>query len=282
MGVAFVLGMQGSDPRYLKVVATPKHYAVYSGPEPERHTFDAKVSEADMIDTYLPAFRATVVEGKAESVMCVYNAVNGIPGCASSDLLQKRLREGWGFKGYVVSGCGAVNDTYLNHKFAPTMGGAAVSAVKAGTDPTCGTEYKTLVDEVKAGAISEAEIDRALARLFVAEDAVAVVPHPTSWWWQKRGEIEKYVTNVAVSLSAALLGGGTWGAMAVMGTTATASSRRRCRSTPCWCSRRRGGRHSAARCTSTTLRSATGWRLASGAWLEDFGGRARLRPGQVP
>jgi len=168
MGVAFVLGMQGSDPRYLKVVATPKHYAVHSGPEPERHTFDAKVSEADMIDTYLPAFRATVVEGKAESVMCVYNAVNGIPGCASSDLLQKRLREGWGFKGYVVSDCGAVNDIYRNHKFAPTMGGAAVSAVKAGTDLTCGTEYKTLVDEVKAGAISEAEIDRALARLFVA------------------------------------------------------------------------------------------------------------------
>jgi beta-glucosidase len=168
MGVAFVLGMQGSDPRYLKVVATPKHYAVHSGPEPARHTFDAKVSEADMLDTYLPAFRATVVEGKAESVMCVYNAVNGVPGCASSDLLQKRLRDAWGFKGYVVSDCGAVNDIYRNHKFTPTMGGAAVSAVKAGTDLTCGTEYKTLVDEVKAGTISEAEIDRALARLFVA------------------------------------------------------------------------------------------------------------------
>ena len=178
MGVAFVLGMQGSDPRYLKVVATPKHYAVHSGPEPARHTFDAVVSEADMVDTYLPAFRATVVEGKAESVMCVYNAVNGIPGCASSDLLQKRLRDAWGFKGYVVSDCGAVDDIYRNHKFTPTMGGAAASAVKAGTDLTCGTEYKTLVDEVKAGTISEAEIDRALARLFVARFRLGMFDPP--------------------------------------------------------------------------------------------------------
>ena len=178
MGVAFVQGMQGHDPRYLKVVATPKHYAVHSGPEPERHTFDARVSEADMADTYLPAFRATVVEGKAESVMCVYNAVNGIPGCASSDLLQKRLREQWGFTGYVVSDCGAVNDIVRNHKFTQTMGEAAVSAVKAGTDLTCGVEYKTLVDEVKAGKISEAEIDRALQRLFVARFRLGMFDSP--------------------------------------------------------------------------------------------------------
>jgi beta-glucosidase len=168
MGVAFVRGMQGNDPKYLKVVATPKHYAVHSGPEPERHTFDAKISETDMVDTYLPAFRATVVEGKAESVMCVYNAVNGIPGCASTDLLQKRLRDQWGFTGYVVSDCGAVNDIFRNHKYTQTMGGAAVSAVKAGTDLTCGTEYATLVDEVKAGTITEHDIDQALVRLFVA------------------------------------------------------------------------------------------------------------------
>ncbi len=126
MGVAFVVGMQGGDPRYLKVVATPKHYAVHSGPEPARHTFDARVSEADLVDTYLPAFRATVVEGRAGSVMCVYNAVNGMPGCASTDLLQKRLRDAWGFRGCVVSDCGAVSDIYRNHKFTPTMGGAAV------------------------------------------------------------------------------------------------------------------------------------------------------------
>jgi beta-glucosidase len=168
MAVAFVTGMQGNHPHYLKVVSTPKHYAVHSGPEPERHAFDARVSEYDLVNTYLPAFRATVAEGKAHSIMCVYNAVNGTPGCASADLLQKRLREEWGFQGYVVSDCGAVNDIHRNHKYAPTLGGAAVAAVKAGTDLTCGTEYRTLVDEVKAGRITQAEIDRSLERLFVA------------------------------------------------------------------------------------------------------------------
>jgi beta-glucosidase len=168
MAVAFVAGMQGSDPRYLKTVATPKHYAVHSGPEPERHTWDARVGEYDLVNTYLPAFRTAVVEGKAESIMCVYNAVNGTPGCASVDLLQKRLRDGWGFQGYVVSDCGAVTDIHRNHKHTATLGGAAVAAVKAGTDLTCGTEYRTLVDEVKAGHVTAAEIDRALERLFVA------------------------------------------------------------------------------------------------------------------
>jgi len=168
MAVAFVTGMQGRDARYLKVVSTPKHYAVHSGPEPERHTFDARVSEYDLVNTYLAAFRAAVVDGKADSIMCVYNSVDGTPGCASADLLQKRLRDQWGFQGYVVSDCGAVNDIYQNHKFTPTLGGAAVAAVKAGTDLTCGTEYRTLVDEVKAGHIAEAEIDRSLERLMVA------------------------------------------------------------------------------------------------------------------
>ena len=121
MGVAFVTGLQGNDPHYLKVVSTPKHYAVHSGPEPERHVFDAKVSEYDLVNTYLAAFRATVIEGKADSIMCVYNSVDGIPGCASTDLLQKRLREQWGFQGYVVSDCGAVDDINRNHKYTPTL-----------------------------------------------------------------------------------------------------------------------------------------------------------------
>jgi beta-glucosidase len=168
MAVAFVTGMQGSDPRYLKVVATPKHYAVHSGPEPERHSFDARATNRDMVDTYLPAFRTAVVEGEAASVMCVYNAVNGIPGCASHNLLQTRLREQWGFEGYVVSDCGAVDDIHRNHTFTSTLGEAAAAAVKAGTDLTCGTEYRTLVDEVAAGRIVEAEIDRAVERLFAA------------------------------------------------------------------------------------------------------------------
>jgi beta-glucosidase len=178
MAVAFVTGMQGSDPHYLKVVSTPKHYAVHSGPEPDRHTFDARVSERDLVGTYLPAFRAAVVEGKAESIMCVYNAVNGTPGCASADLLQKRLRDQWGFPGYVVSDCGAVDDIHRNHEYTSTLGEAAVAAVKAGTDLTCGTEYKTLVDEVKAGHITEAEIDRALGRLFVARFRLGMFDPP--------------------------------------------------------------------------------------------------------
>ncbi len=178
MAVAFVTGMQGKDARYLKVVATPKHYAVHSGPEPERHEFDAKVSESDLVSTYLAAFRAAVVEGKAASVMCVYNAVNGLPGCASADLLQKRLRESWGFQGYVVSDCGAVGDIFQNHKYTQSPGAAAVAAVKAGTDLTCGNEYASLVEEVKAGHITEAELNRALQRLFVARFRLGMFDSP--------------------------------------------------------------------------------------------------------
>ncbi len=178
MGVAFVTGMQGKDPHYLKVVSTPKHYAVHSGPEPQRHVFDANVSEYDLVNTYLAAFRATVTEGKADSIMCVYNSVAGLPGCASTDLLQKRLREQWGFQGYVVSDCGAVNDIYANHRFTSTLGSAAVAAVKAGTDLTCGTEYRTLVDEVKAGRITETEINRSLERLFEARFRLGMFDPP--------------------------------------------------------------------------------------------------------
>ena len=178
MGVAFVTGMQGDDPHYLKVVATPKHYAVHSGPEPLRHTFDAKPSEYDLLNTYLPAFKAAVMEGKADSVMCVYNSVDGVPGCASTDLLEKRLREQWGFKGFVVSDCGAVGDIFRSHKYSPTQGAASVAAVKAGTDLTCGGEYATLVNEVKAGTISEAEITRATERLFEARIRLGMFDPP--------------------------------------------------------------------------------------------------------
>lgn len=178
LGVAFVTGLQGNDPHYLKVVATPKHYAVHSGPEPLRHTFDAKPTEYDLLNTYLPAFRAAVVEGKADSVMCVYNSVDGVPGCASTDLLQKRLRDEWGFKGYVVSDCGAVGDIYRSHKYVATQGEAAVAAVKAGTDLTCGGEYRSLLDEVKAGHITEAEVTRAAERLFVARFRLGMFDPP--------------------------------------------------------------------------------------------------------
>lgn len=178
MGVAFVTGMQGDDPRYLKTIATPKHFAVHSGPEPSRHSFNVKVSEYDLVNTYLYAFKATVTEGKAGSIMCVYNAVDGVPGCASTDLLRTRLREQWGFKGYVVSDCGAIGDIFRNHKYVATQGAASVAAVKAGTDLTCGGEYRSLLDEVKAGTITEAEITRSAERLFEARIRLGMFDPP--------------------------------------------------------------------------------------------------------
>ncbi len=178
LGVAFVTGMQGDDPRYLKTIATPKHFAVHSGPEPLRHSFNATVSEYDLVNTYLYAFKASVTEAKAVSIMCVYNAVDGVPGCASTDLLQKRLRDQWGFKGYVVSDCGAIGDIFRGHKYVATQGAASVAAVKAGTDLTCGAEYKSLLDEVKAGTITEAEITRAAERLFEARIRLGMFDPP--------------------------------------------------------------------------------------------------------
>jgi beta-glucosidase len=178
MGVAFVDGMQGDDPHYLKTVATPKHFAVHSGPEALRHVFDARISEHDLVDTYLPAFRAAVTEGKADSVMCVYNSVDGVPGCANTDLLEKRLRGEWGFNGYVVSDCGAVEDIFRSHKYVHSTGDAAAAAVKAGTDLTCGEEYKSLVQEVESGAILEADIDRSVERLFQARIRLGMFDPP--------------------------------------------------------------------------------------------------------
>jgi beta-glucosidase len=178
MAVEFVKGMQGDDPNYLKVVATPKHYAVHSGPEPLRHGFDAKVSERDLVKTYLPAFKAAIVEAKAASIMCVYNSINGVPGCASADLLQKRLREQWGFHGFVVSDCGAVGDIYRGHKYVATQGAAAVAAVKAGTDLTCGGEYRSLLEEVKAGTITEADITHSAERVLLARFRLGLFDPP--------------------------------------------------------------------------------------------------------
>ncbi len=178
LGVAFVRGLQGNDPKYLKVVSTPKHYAVHSGPEPLRHGFDAAASDRDLRETYLPAFRATVIEGKAASVMCAYNRVNGQPCCENTRLLADILRGEWGFGGYVVSDCGAVGDIFANHKVAPSQEAASARAVKAGTDLDCGDEYATLLAAVKQGLISEAEIDRAVKRLFVARFRLGMFDPP--------------------------------------------------------------------------------------------------------
>ena len=180
MAVAFIKGLQGDDPNYFKTIATAKHYAVHSGPEPLRHKFDVQPSERDLNETYLPAFRTAVVEGHVDSIMCAYNSVDGVPACASTDLLQKTLRAAWGFQGYVVSDCGAIRDIYSEtaHKYKPTAAEAAALAVKAGTDLTCGTEYRSLVDAVKAGQITEAEINRSVERLFVARFKLGMFDPP--------------------------------------------------------------------------------------------------------
>jgi len=168
MAVEFIRGMQGDDPVYLKTVATPKHFAVHSGPEPDRHSFDAVVSERDLRDTYLPQFRAAVVEGHAQSVMCAYNRFRGSPCCGSSELLQKILRDEWGFNGYVVSDCWAIMDFYTFHKVVPGAPEAAAMALKAGTDLNCGVTYDSLGVAVRKGLVGEDLVDKAVKRLLCA------------------------------------------------------------------------------------------------------------------
>jgi beta-glucosidase len=178
MGTAFVKGVQGDDPHYFEAIATPKHYAVHSGPEMARHGFDAQPSAHDLEDTYLPAFRETVVEGHAGSIMGAYNAVDGAPASANPYLLTKTLRQDWKFPGYIVSDCGAVEDIVAGHKFAPDIEHASVLAVRAGTDNTCGQEYVTLVQAVKDGLIKESELDTSLVRLFTARFRLGMFDPP--------------------------------------------------------------------------------------------------------
>ena len=178
MSVAFIRGLQGDDPKYLKTIATAKHYAVHSGPEPQRHTFDAVIDNKDLWETYLPHFEAAVREGGARSVMCAYNSVDGAPACASEMLLSEILRKQWGFQGYVVSDCGAVGDIYLNHKFASNAASGVAKAVQAGTDLNCGVEYKNLSSAVQSGLLPESEIDRALRRLLRARFQLGMFDPP--------------------------------------------------------------------------------------------------------
>ena len=178
MGVQFVKGLQGDDPTYLKVVATPKHYAVHSGPEPDRHTFDAVTDKRDLYETYLPAFEATVKEGKAYSVMCAYNRYLGEACCGHSTLLKKILRDDWKFEGYVVSDCGAIRDIYAHHKIVKTEPEAAALGVKSGTDLNCGNAYESLVEAVDLGLLSEADIDIVITRLFKARFKLGMFDPP--------------------------------------------------------------------------------------------------------
>ena len=187
MGVAFVTGMQGDDPRYYRVISTPKHFAVHSGPEPTRHNADVTVSKHDELDIYLPAFRVAVTEAKAGSVMCAYNSINGQPACANEFLLQDQLRGWWNFQGYVVSDCGAVIDIHEGHKFNATQAESSAVSLRRGMDNECvdftfkvkdGHDYKPYVDAVRQGYLKESEIDTAVRRLFTARMKLGMFDPP--------------------------------------------------------------------------------------------------------
>jgi beta-glucosidase len=178
LAAQFVRGMQGDDLRYLRVVATPKHFAVHSGPEGGRHGFDAVATEHDLWDTYLPAFEAAVVEGGAWSVMCAYNRLGGSPACGDRRLLQEILRDGWGFPGYVVSDCDAVDDIRAGHRLTADSAEAAAMGLRAGTDLNCGRAYASLPDAVRRGLVGERDVDTSLARLLRARFRLGMFDPP--------------------------------------------------------------------------------------------------------
>ena len=164
LGVAFITGLQGDNPRYMTAMACAKHFAVHSGPEPERHRFDATPPERDLFETYLPQFEMAVREGHVGGVMGAYNSIDGVPACANSFLLTDLLRKQWGFDGYVVSDCDAIHNIWNkpDHHYVDTPEEAAADAVKAGCNLCCGRDYNALVRAVQKGLISEPEIDKAL------------------------------------------------------------------------------------------------------------------------
>ena len=189
MGVAFVDGLQGDDPTYRKLDATAKHFAVHSGPESERHHFDARPSERDLYETYLPAFQALVQEAHVDAVMSAYNRVDGAPATGSKRLLGDILRSGWGFKGYVVSDCGAVADIFQHHKLVGTAEQAAALAVSGGVDLNCGTTYASLAKAVHDGLVDASVIDTAVQRLMLARFRLGMFDPPAKLPWSHLPEL---------------------------------------------------------------------------------------------
>jgi len=210
LGYQFVKGMQGDDPKYLKTVATAKHYAVHSGPEPLRHEFNAKVSEVDLRETYLPAFRTLVVDGGVYSVMGAYNMFRDFPCCANP-ILYGILRNEWGFKGYIVSDCWAISDFYRFTKVAKDAAEAAAQAVKAGTDLECGVDYKNLVMAIERGLLSEDDINTAAKRVFTARfklgmfDPDNMVPYAQIPYFVNCSDYNNSLARLAANKSIVLL-----------------------------------------------------------------------------
>lgn len=174
LGVRFVQGIQGHDENYLKAAACAKHFAVHSGPEDIRHSFDAVASKQDMRETYLPAFKACVQEGKVEAVMGAYNRTNGAPCCGHKELLQDILREEWGFEGHVVSDCWAIKDFHEGHMVTKTPVESVSMAMNNGCDLNCGNLFHYLKQAVEEGKVSEARLDEALVNLFTTRMKLGV------------------------------------------------------------------------------------------------------------
>lgn len=184
LGRAFVRGLQGEDPKYLKAAACAKHYAVHSGPEPLRHVFDVAPNNYDLWDTYLPAFEELITRANVAGVMCAYNAFKKQPCCGSDELMTNILRNQWKFDGYVTSDCWAIDDFYKNHKTHPNAAAASADAVIHGTDVDCGTDsYKALVQAVKEGLIKESQIDISLKRLFTIRFRLGMFDPPSMVKW---------------------------------------------------------------------------------------------------
>ncbi len=184
MAVAFVRGLQGDNPKYFKVIACPKHYAVHDGPEPDRHRMDARPSQTDLYDTYLPAFEAAIRQAHAGGVMAAYSAFYGVPDCANPFLLTTLLRERWGFDGFVVSDGGAIHDIWTSHHYVPTPEQAAAVCVKAGCDLCSqGADYDPLVHAVQRGFITEKQIDLALSRDLRARFQLGLFDPPAMVPW---------------------------------------------------------------------------------------------------
>lgn len=210
MGYEFVRGMQGDDPKYLKTVATAKHFAVHSGPESTRHIFNAKVSDVDLMETYLPAFRELVVDANVYSVMGAYNMFRDYPCCANP-ILYGILRNDWGFKGYIVSDCGAITDFYKYQGFAKDAAEASADAVKAGTDLECGNNYDKLLVAIDRGILSEADIDVSVKRLFTARfklgmfDPEEMVPYAQIPFFVNGSDFNNSLSREAAQKSIVLL-----------------------------------------------------------------------------